>query len=202
MPKSESFTCPLEAKSRVARLDVAMDDAAIVGVAQGAADFDDDPHYFAPIETPAATQFFLQAVAVDQFHGVEQVRVLLAEAEQFDDVRMVEFAESFDFGLEAVAKTFLLGQSGGEQFDGGRFARLEIDAFVDRAHAAAAELCRRFDKVQGVRFAWKRSWVACHLPSYRAGARSASGRGRKGSGLQKDRFGEFKASAGLPGNEE
>ncbi len=125
---------------QVARLDVAVDDAAVVGVAQRAADFDADPRHLAPIETPSPPQFLLQAAAVDQFHRIEQVPFLLAEAEQADDVRMVELAEGLDLGLEADAEALFLGQAGGEQLDGGRLARLAMDALVDRAHAAAAEL--------------------------------------------------------------
>jgi len=58
-------------QEQIARLDVAVDYAAVVGVAECAADFDDDADNFPPIEAPAATEFFLQAVAVDQFHGIE-----------------------------------------------------------------------------------------------------------------------------------
>ena len=117
-----------------------MDHSAVVGMAQRAADIDDEADYLAPIEAPAAADFFLQAVAVDQFHGIENSCIIFAEAEEFDDVRVVEFAEGFDFGLEPAAKALLLGQGGGQEFDCGGFARFEIDAFENGAHPAPPEL--------------------------------------------------------------
>ena len=125
---------------QIAGLDVAVDHAAVVGVAQCAAGLDADPRHLAPLETPPAPQFLLETVAVDQLHRIEQVALLLAEAEEPDDVGVVEFAERFDLGLEAAAKTLLLGQGGREEFDGGRLARLAVDRLVDRSHAAAAKL--------------------------------------------------------------
>ena len=52
---------------------------------------------------------------------------------------MVEFAERLDFGLEAAAKALFVSQVGREELDGGRLARLAVDRFVDRPHAAPAE---------------------------------------------------------------
>ena len=54
MPKSESLICAVAGQQQVGRLDVAMDDAAVVGVAQGPAGIDADPGHLAPVESAAA----------------------------------------------------------------------------------------------------------------------------------------------------
>ena len=129
----------LGGQQQVARLDVAMNDAAVVGVAEGLGHLDADPQHFAPGEDPPAAQLRFQAAAGDQFHGVEEVVALLAEAEEADNVRMIEFAEGLDFGLEALAEVGLVDEGLGEELHGGRLAALGVDPFIDGAHAAAAE---------------------------------------------------------------
>ena len=131
---------PVGGQQQVARLDVAVNDAAIVGMAQRAAGFDADPRHFPPVERTAAAKLLFQAVAVDQLHRVEQLAFLLAEAEQADDVGVAQLAERFDLGLEAGAEPLFSGQRGREQLDGGRLAGLAVDRLIDRAHAAPAEL--------------------------------------------------------------
>ena len=48
----------------------------------------------------------------------------------------VELAQGLDLGLEADAKILFLGHAGGQQFDGGRLARLAMHALIDRADPA------------------------------------------------------------------
>ena len=139
MPKSESFTSPSAVSSRLPGLMSRWIDAAVVGVAEGLGHLDADPQHFAPGEDPPAAQLRFQAAAGDQFHGVEEVVALLAEAEEADDVRMIELAEGLDFGLEALAEVGLVDEGLGEELDGGRLAALGVDPFIDGAHAAAAE---------------------------------------------------------------
>ena len=98
-------------QQQVAGLDVAVDHAPVVRVAECAAGLDADPGHLAPVEMPPLPQLLFQAVANDQFHGIEQMPVLLAEAEQADDVRMVQLAEGFDFSLEADAESLFLAPS-------------------------------------------------------------------------------------------
>ena len=140
MPKSESFNRPSAASSKLPGLMSRWMMPRSCAWRKRPADVDAHPRHLAPIERASPPQFLLQAVAVDQFHRIEQVALLLAEAEQPNDVRMVELAKRLDLGLEADAKAFFLGQGGGEKLDRGRLARLAVNAFVDRAHAAAAEL--------------------------------------------------------------
>ena len=126
-------------QEQIARLDVAVDDAAVVGVTQRAARLDADPRHFAPIEMPTAPQLLLQTVSIDQFHRIEEQPLLLAEAKKPDDVRVAELAERLDFGLEPAAKPLLASQVGRKKLDGGRLAGLAVDCLIDRPHAAAAK---------------------------------------------------------------
>ena len=114
---------PVGRQEQIPRLDVAVDHAAVVGVAQGPGDINADPRHVPPGEGPPAVQLLFQAAAGDQFHGVEEVLVLVAEAEQPDDVRMVELSQGFDFRLEAMAEIGVVGHRGGEQLDGRRLRR-------------------------------------------------------------------------------
>ena len=95
--------------------------------------------HFAPGEDAAAAQFLFQAAAGDQFHGVEEVFALFAEAEQTHDVGMVELAERLDFRLEAVAEVGLVHERLGQQLDGRRLAGFGMDPLIDGSHAATAE---------------------------------------------------------------
>ena len=116
-----------------------MDHAAVVGVPQGPGDGDAELGHLPPLKRAAAAELLFQAAAGHEFHGIEDLLLILAKAENPHDVRMVELSQRLDLGLETVAEVGLLGHVGGQQFDGGRLARRVVDAHVDRAHAAAAD---------------------------------------------------------------
>ena len=146
-------------QQQVAGLDVAMDHAAVVGVPQCPGDGDAELGHLPPVKRAAAAKLLFQAAAGHEFHRIEDLLLLLAKAENLHDIRMIELSQGLDLGLETFAEVGLLGHVGGQQFDGGRLARRVIDAQVDRAHAAAANSCGRFDRGQGEREAWGgRSW--------------------------------------------
>ncbi len=81
-----------------------MDDAAIVGVPQRQGDLDAEAGDLAPVKRPAAGKLRFQTAAGNVFHRVEDLVVLLAVAVDLHDVRVMQLAERFDFGLEAFAK--------------------------------------------------------------------------------------------------
>ena len=113
-------------QQQVARLYVAMDHAAVVGVPQGAGHVGADPRNLTPGEAAAPAQLFLQAAAGNQFHGIEKVLFLFAKAEQANDVRMVELSQRLDFRLEALAEIRIVGQRNRQQLDGRRLAVLRL----------------------------------------------------------------------------
>ena len=99
----------------------------IVRVFQSLAQLDCNLCDFAPLESPTLTQFILEAVPFDQFHGIEQRACLLAITKETHNIRMPEFLERLDLGLESNAKSLVNRQSRGEDFDCGRFAGFGID---------------------------------------------------------------------------
>ncbi len=127
-------------QEHVARLDVAMNDAAIVCVAQSPAHFDADLRGLTPLELPPTAQFFFKAATVDQLHRIEQMAFLMAEAEEADNVGMIKLAKGFDLALKPDAKAFFFSQRRRQQFYGRRLAGLAVDRLVHNPHAASAEL--------------------------------------------------------------
>ncbi len=73
---------------QVGWLDVAMDNAMIVGLFERAGDLQSDLYRFLPREFLPGGQFPLQAVAWHQFHGIKQVTVLFAISKHLHDMRM------------------------------------------------------------------------------------------------------------------
>ena len=140
MPKSESLISPDLGQQQVGRLDVAMDDAGIVGVFERSAKLDGQIGHFAPVESAAGAQLVLQARAADQLHGVEERALFFAIAVQADDVRMPELFQRLDLGLKADAKAFVGGQLRRQHLDGRGVARDGVDAFVNGAHSPLPQL--------------------------------------------------------------
>ena len=93
----------------------------------------------APIEAAAGLQFVFEIRAVDQLHRIEDHAVLLAEAVEPNDIRMLQLLERFDFDFEPLAKTLFDGQMRIENLDRRRLAGFDIQALEDGPHAAAAK---------------------------------------------------------------
>ncbi len=134
MPKSESLTWFVASEEEIGRLDVAMDDTAVVGVTQRVAGLNGDEGDLAPIEAAAVVEFVLEAASVDQLHGVVELAFLLAEGQQTDDVGMAELAEGLDLDFETLAEIGFAGQARNEAFEGHGLVGLDVDGLVDRAH--------------------------------------------------------------------
>ena len=126
MPKSASFTWSLVGEEDVGRLDVAMDDAVVVGVLERAAELDGDVGDLAPVEAPAGLELVFEAAAVDQLHRIEEDAVLLAVAVEPDDAFVAERFERFDLGLEAFAEALGLCQVRAEGLDRDVLAGLRV----------------------------------------------------------------------------
>ena len=62
-----------------------MRDAVVVSEPQGFAELDAELNHLAPIEAPAGLQFFFERRAVDQFHRVKEMPVVLAPGQKLDD---------------------------------------------------------------------------------------------------------------------
>ncbi len=140
MPKSESFTLPSRAKSRLAGLMSRWTTPRSCACLSA-------PQTCTAISLTSAhsnrrprRSSSSRLVPSTELHGIEHHAVLLAPAQQPHDVVVPQLAKRFDLDIEASAKVRVRGQRGGQHLDGRRFARIDIDARVHRAHAAAANL--------------------------------------------------------------
>ena len=125
MPKSASLIWS-SVDQQVGRLEIAMDDAAVVRMLQGLGDGDADAGDFAPIEAAAGRQLVLQAAAINELHDVVQIAVLLSIAVKLDNVGMQEPLERFDFLLEGLAKVVVIAEVARQDLDRGPLTSLVV----------------------------------------------------------------------------
>ena len=78
-----------------------MDDAVLVGVLQGGAELLAELDDFLPGHAAAAGHDVVERFALDVLHGVVARALELADAEEADDVGMVELLEDVGLALEA-----------------------------------------------------------------------------------------------------
>ena len=125
----------------VAGLDVAVDDAAVVGGLQRGADLDGDGDDAAPREwAGAGLEQGVEALALEVLHHrVEQAVVALAEVGDGDAVLVAEAGAEQGLLMEAAAKVLVAAVVGVEDLDGDGGAEGHVAGLVDGAHAAAAD---------------------------------------------------------------
>lgn len=119
----------------VGGLDVAVNDAGLVGVVKAVTDSFDD---FSGL---GLLDFFLVAgvvegFAVDEFHADEEKVVDASEVIDGDEVGVVELGHGSGFGLELFFEAFALGDFTGEDFDGDFAVERGLKGAIDGTHAA------------------------------------------------------------------
>ena len=140
-PKSVSLmTRSIAGQHDVRRLQVAVDDAAVVGVLQGRDDLQGQVEHLRPRQPAPLAEDRLAIPAVDVLHRVEEQPVVAAGLEEMDDVGMVELPQGLDFALEPGDEDVVSGQVGVEHLDGDDGGRVvgPVGA-IDTAHRPAAD---------------------------------------------------------------
>jgi hypothetical protein len=124
------FDLAIGGEEDVGGFEVAVDDALFVGGFEGFGDL------FGYRERFGDGQGALERGAFDVFHddGV------LFEAEDGGDIGVVEGGEGLGFALKAGEVIGVVGEGGGEDFDGDFAVEFVVAGFVDFAHAAGAYL--------------------------------------------------------------
>ena len=123
----------------VLRLDVAMDNAAVMGMFQRQADLDRQRHGNRVVEGTVFGDQFLQGHAFDVFlDDVAQVAVL-AIAKDLDDVGVVEAGGSLGFGVETLDEFLVIGQVVLHDLDGDILLSNLVSRQIDIGHAALAD---------------------------------------------------------------
>jgi hypothetical protein len=129
-------------------LDVAVDDAVVVGGAQRAGDLDGVGHRLADGQAPVAADAVLEGlpfdVLEDDVRRAQTVRVLvpfLAGVDDADDVRMVELRHRARLAAEALELVGVRRDLTMHELDRNLALEHRVERAVDRRHAAVADLC-------------------------------------------------------------
>ncbi len=124
------------AENQVGRLDVAVDDAVLVGEGEAAADLDDQLDALARVERSAPPDQLGQRLARDVLHGDERLAVVLADVVDGDDVRVLQPRRQPRLALEALAD---VGVVDAQHLDRDEAIDGRVEGQEQRAHAALAE---------------------------------------------------------------
>ena len=129
---------PLLVEENVFRLDVAVNDAGVVGVLERVAELRDDAQRLARREL-ARAQDVAQVGAVDEFHHDVVAARDFSEFMDGDDVLMRQRRERPGFPVEALDELGILGQIVRQHLDGDVAFELRLSRAVNGAHSAAAD---------------------------------------------------------------
>jgi hypothetical protein len=134
----EDFDRTRPVEEQVGRLDVAVDQAGLVGVLQaegGLADVVGGPH---GVHRPVALDDGVQRAAVNVLHDEEVQPAVAVDVVTADDVGVLELGDGPRLAAEALQGHGVAGAVG-EHLDGDAAAHDRVLAQVDLAHAAGAE---------------------------------------------------------------
>ncbi len=145
----QQLDLPARADQDVGRLDVAVHDAARVGVAEAGADLQEDAHALGQGDRRLALDQRAQVVALEQLHGHVEPPVGLVHVVDADDVGMAQLADRLDLATEALVQLFLGGELLGEHLERHRPAQGQVAGAVDHAHGAFAQLVEDLVTAEG-----------------------------------------------------
>jgi hypothetical protein len=138
----------------VGRLDVAVNQAVLVGRRQAAGDLRADPQHLRHVERPDPVEPLLQGLAGDVFRHQMRERLLLDRVNG-DDVLMADRGGGAGFAQEALARRRGGGQVRGHDLDRHRPVQFPVERFQ---HGATTALAKHFQHLvvtqpaQGFRF--------------------------------------------------
>jgi hypothetical protein len=137
----EDADAAVAADEHVARLEVAVDDAGVVGGGEASAGLDEHGDDLAPgaffMAQPAA-----QGAALDQLHGDEDLALKLADLVDGDDVGVREAGERLRLAQQAAAARRALSELGAEDLEGDLAVELFVPRGEDQPHASFIEVAK------------------------------------------------------------
>jgi hypothetical protein len=127
---------PVGEEKDVCRLEIAMDDAALVREGDGLADLLHDAQAGVELGQAVRGDDAFEVVAVEQLHGHEEAPVVLAEIVHDDDVRMGEPRGGLRLAQKALALVLI---ARGDDFEGDVAVEHRIVRAEDFSHRAMAD---------------------------------------------------------------
>ncbi len=125
-------------------LDIPVDDAPAVGVAQSAHDLGDEVQRLPPVHAPAALHVLLQGNAVDQLHDdIFPVRVGGHVVDRHD-VGVAQLGDRLGFVVEPAAEVGVVRQIAFQYFDGHKAVQPVAPCLIHVGHAAGADQLQYF----------------------------------------------------------
>ena len=121
----------------VGGLDVAMNDAALVGAVEGAARLHGVDELERDGQRSTVRDDLLEALTFNEFHGDVGDVVLFAHIVDGDDVGVLQPAGGLGLAVKALEQTGIGGHASGDGLDGDEAVDDRIASAVDHAHGAA-----------------------------------------------------------------
>ncbi len=138
-PEVEDLGVPLLVDHDVAGLEVAVDDARVVGLAQAAADLLGDGHDRGDVEPPRTADEALEVLPGDVLERDVMEALVLAQVVHPADVAVGDPVGQLDLVDEALERPRVLGDVGTDELDGHFLVRLRVEGTIDAAHAAPSQ---------------------------------------------------------------
>jgi hypothetical protein len=129
----------MSAEQDVLRLDVAMNDAALMGVGQRVGDFFRDSESVLERELLLSVQTTPERLALDEGHGEPELSSCLTGVVNAEDVRVLQAGAEPDLAEEAIG-TERLSQLGAKHLERYQAVVLEVTREIDCGHPAPAQL--------------------------------------------------------------
>src|SRR5208283_5500897 len=130
---------PSSIQHDVGRLQITMQQSAIVRGRQTGADLVRGLQSLIRWQTTYAAQQRRQVLAVDVLHGEKVLPVHLTDVVNATDIRVRNLAGITDLGVKRCQSRRVVLERGGKKLEGYNIAELEILSAVDFAHAATAK---------------------------------------------------------------
>ena len=143
----EDLHHPVAGDDQVRRLDVAMDDAAAVGLGEAKGDLRGDIQRLLDAQRPAL-DLAAQGLAVVERHGeIEAAVRRVSELQDGAEIGMVEAGRGARLLLEPLARPRIAGQLRGQEFEGDGAREPGVPSLVDHPHPATAEQLQDLEAV-------------------------------------------------------
>ena len=143
-PEIRHLHAPAAVEQNVLRLDVAVDDALVVGELQRVANLRHDGQRLAR-RNAAGVEQLPQVHAVHEFHEEIKQAVRPAEFVNRHDAGMIELRQRLGFAGEAFGKRGVVADAGRQNFQRDDAVQFLLPRLVNRAHAALADEFEDFE---------------------------------------------------------